>query len=158
MYLDSEIMAVRQSRFHHFRISTDVPPFFVLYLHSGMESDSQTDMLESLPFISSCLNTHRRLLSMQGKPFAIFATHRDFGDVINYIRIIHTLFQSCIYSAESASKMILDSCLREKYLTWSQFHHDQGIHFLRPPVCGTPNVVTILYGKTKFIFRQMTKF
>lgn len=65
------------------------------------------------------LSKHPQAPVVQGKPFAIFATHRDFGDVINYIRIIHTLFQSCIYSAESASKMILDSCLREKYLTWS---------------------------------------
>lgn len=53
----------KMESFHHSRISTDVPPFFVVYLNSGMESDSQTDILESLPFISSCLNTHRRLLS-----------------------------------------------------------------------------------------------
>ena len=49
--------------FHTCRISTEVPPFVVLYLHSGMKSDSNTEILDSNPLASSCLNTQSRRLS-----------------------------------------------------------------------------------------------
>lgn len=108
-----KIQSLSPSQNHH-RCSTILCIVFALGDGVGLVDGYSG---ESPPHLK--LSKHPQAPVVQGKPFAIFVTHRDFGNVIYYIRIIHTLFQSSIYSAEAASKMILDSGLREKYLTWS---------------------------------------